>query len=139
MKKEIIKPRDQARELVEAYNLHPQSVLFQSIYIAGGQEEHRELLKKNYFIENERLKAPLDPANPSEIMHYISWGMHFSHEEEHDIKNTVPRREAFMIAASLLVHEMLFESTGSVQPVQIPLLAPDHIRYTFGDFITFRQ
>jgi hypothetical protein len=46
MKKEIITPRDQARELVEAYNLHPQSVLFQSIYIAGGQEEHRELLKE---------------------------------------------------------------------------------------------
>ena len=72
-------------------------------------------------------------------MHSISWNMHFSHEEENDINNTVPRREAFMIAALLLVHEMLLESTGSVQPVQIPLLAPDHIRYSFGDFNTFRQ
>ena len=139
MEKEIITPPRQARELIEAYDLHPQSVSFQSIYIAGGQVEHRELLKKNYFIKNQLPKVRLDPGNPSEIMHSISWNMHFSHEEENDINNTVPRREAFMIAALLLVHEMLLESTGSVQPVQIPLLAPDHIRYSFGDFITFRQ
>ena len=139
MKKEILTPRNRAGELVSAYNLHTQSVIFQSIYIAGGQEEHRELLRKNYFIDNQRPKEPKDPENPSEIMHYISWNMHFTQEEKLGINHTVPRKEAFFIAASLIVHEMLHESIGTPQPVQVPVLAPDHIRNTFGNFITFRQ
>lgn len=139
MEQEPTTPLDRASELLASYQLSRQSVIFQSVYIAGGQEAHRDILRKNYCIDNERLKNPQDPDNPSESMHYISWNMHFEHEEKLGLKNVVPRREAFFIAASLLVHEMLLQSTGSVQPVQVPKLAPEHIKYTFGDFITFRQ
>jgi hypothetical protein len=137
MERELITPRAHAGELVQAYSLHPISVVFQSIYIAGAQTEHLDIMRNRYLIDNKPPKVINDPSNPAESMHYLSWNLHFRNDERLGIKNTVPRKEAFFIAASLLVHDMLTESTGSHQKVQIPKLAPAHIHHTFGDAIRF--
>jgi len=137
MKKELLTPIAHAGELVQAYSLDPKSVTFQSVYIAGAQTEHLEAIRKRYFIDNKPPRTINDPDNPAELMHYLSWNLHFRNDKLLGVKNTVPRKEAFFIAASLLVYDMLLESTGSHHKVQIPNLAPDHIHHTFGEAIRF--
>ena len=139
MKQGIVTPHEQAEVLLAEYSLHPQAVQFQSAYILGAQEDHLDALRIVRFFDGPKVKNPEDPDNPAESQFRVSWNIHVQDGDAKQLKDTLDRREALMIASALLVHEALFEVTGELQPVQTPKLYAKYFPNSFGKTITFRN